>query len=120
MRKLTVIVGLSLLLFLSSTHALAQGNEPPIPPVPTNGSVVLDTLDWLDSIQESRINSINHQLDEDGIAQIAVVTLDDCGEDPQRFRNQLFRTWGIGHADDNDGLLILACWYGGDESRRTF
>lgn len=119
MRKLSIILGISWLLFLSSIQVLAQGNEPPIPPAPTNGSVVLDTLDWLDSIQESRINAINRQLDEDGIAQIAVVTLDDCGEDPQRFRNELFRTWGIGHADDNDGLLILACWYGGDQSRRT-
>ena len=119
MKKLSIILGISLLLFLSSMRALAQGNDPPIPPVPTDGSVVLDTLDWLDSIQESRINTINRQLDEDGIAQIAVVTLDNCGEDPQRFRNELFRTWGIGHADDNDGLLILVCWYGGDESLRT-
>lgn len=119
MKKLRVILGISLFLVLSSMPAFAQGNEPPIPPAPTNGNVVLDTLDWLDSIQESRINAINRQLDEDGIAQIAVVTLDDCGEDPQRFRNELFRTWGIGHEDDNDGLLILACWYGGDPSRRT-
>ena len=119
MKKLRVILGISLLLFLSSIHALAQGSEPPIPPAPTNGSVVLDTLDWLDSIQESRINAINRQLDQEGIAQIAVVTLNDCGEDPQRFRNELFRTWGIGHDDDNDGLLILVCWYGGDESLRT-
>lgn len=118
MKKLTVILGISLLLFLSSMHALAQGSEPPIPPPPTNGSV-LDTLDWLDSVQESRVNAINRQLDQDGIAQISVVTLNDCGEDPQRFRNQLFRSWGIGHADDDDGLLILVCWYGGDESLRT-
>lgn len=119
MKKFTVILGISLLLFFSSRHALAQGSEPPIPPVPTNGSVVLDTLDWLDSIQESRINAINDALDQEGLAQIAVVILNDCGEDPQRFRNELFRTWGIGHADDNDGLLILVCWYGGDESLRT-
>lgn len=118
MKKLSVTLGIFLLLFLSSIRALAQGNEPPLPPPPTN-SVVLDTLDWLDAVQESRINAINNQLDQDGIAQIAVVTLDNCGDDPQQFRNALFRSWGIGHADDNDGLLILACWYGGDESRRT-
>ena len=119
MKKCMVILAISWFLFLSSTHALAQGSQPTIPPPPTNGSVVLDTLDWLDSLQESHINTINHQLDQDGIAQIAVVTLNDCGEDPQRFRNELFRTWGIGHADDNDGLLILVCWYDGEPSLRT-
>src|SRR6185503_8809568 len=98
---------------------LAQGIEPPIPPPPTGGNVVLDRLDWLTSSQESEINSINRKLDEEGIAQIAVVTLDDCGDDQQKFRNDLFRTWGIGHANDNDGLLILVCWYGGDPARRS-
>ncbi len=119
MKKFIVFLGISLLLFFSSLPALAQGSEPPIPPAPTNGSFILDTLDWLDAVQESHINTINRQLDQEGIAQIAVVTLNDCGEDPQKFRNDLFRAWGIGHADDNDGLLILACWYGGDQSLRT-
>jgi len=81
--------------------------------------VVLDTLSWLTPSQETEINSINKKLDEEGIAQIAVVTLDDCGGDKQKFRNELFRTWGIGHSDDNDGLLIMVCWYEGDQSRRS-
>jgi uncharacterized membrane protein YgcG len=112
-----LIVIFLLILSLHPLSVLAQGVEPP--PPPTDGNVVLDTLDWLTPLQESQINSINRRLDEEGLAQIAVVTLDDCGDDPQRFRNELFRAWGIGHADDNDGLLILVCWYGGDASRRS-
>lgn len=113
------IVMCLLVLSLQRSSVLAQGVEPPIPSPPTGGNVVLDTLDWLDASQEAEINAVNTKLDEAGIAQIAVVTLDDCGDDKQKFRNDLFRTWGIGHADDNDGLLILVCWYGGDRDRRS-
>ena len=119
MNRLQSVIGIFLLLFLAPSHVLAQGDSPSIPPVPTGGNVVLDTLDWLTPSQEAEINTINQKLDEDGIAQIAIVTLDDCGEDKQKFRNELFRTWGIGHADDNDGLLIMICWYGGDPSHRS-
>ena len=108
-----------LVLSLQRSSVLAQDIEPPIPPPPTGGNVVLDEIDWLTASQEAEINSINRNLDEEGIAQLAVVTLDDCGDDKQKFRNDLFRTWGIGHVNDNDGLLILVCWYGGDPARRS-
>jgi len=108
-----------ILLFLLPSYAFAQSSQPPIPPAPTSGNVVLDTLNWLSPAQEADINAINKKLDGDGIAQIAVVTLNDCGDDKQKFRNKLFRSWGIGHANDNDGLLILVCWYGGDQSLRS-
>ena len=113
------IIGISLILCLQPMRTLAQGGEPPIPTAPTGGNVVLDTLDWLTPSQENEINAINQKLDQDGIAQLAVVTLNDCGDDKQKFRNELFRAWGIGHTDDNDGLLILVCWYGGNQSRRS-
>ena len=119
MNRLWIIFGIFMLLILIPSQILAQGVNPPVPPVPSGGNVVLDTLDWLTPSQETEINTINQKLDQEGIAQIAVVTLNDCGEDKQKFRNELFRAWGIGHTDDNDGLLILACWYGGDQSRRS-
>jgi uncharacterized membrane protein YgcG len=104
-------------LFSSSVHA--QSDIPPIPAAPANGNFVLDELDWLTGKQEFDINAIIQQLDQEGIAQIAVVTLNDCGSDKLAFRKQLFDTWGIGHTNDNDGLLILVCWYDGDPSRRS-
>jgi len=114
-----LIFGVLLLLCLQPINVFAQGSEPPIPPVLTGGNVVLDTLNWLTPAQEDQINAINKKLQDEGLAQLAVVTLNDCGDDKQKFRNDLFRTWGIGHADDNDGLLILVCWYGGNTSRRS-
>jgi uncharacterized protein len=97
----------------------AQGQQPSIPPPPANGNYVLDALGWMSDIQKSTVNAIINRLDQEGVAEIAVVTLDDCGSDKGAFRKQLFETWGIGHANDNDGLLILVCWYGGDASRRS-
>ena len=119
MIRYKLIVTILLVLSIRSLSVLAQGSEPPLPSPPTGGNVVLDTLGWLTASQEAEINAINTNLDDEGIAQIAVVTLDDCGDDKQKFRNDLFRTWGIGHANDNDGLLILVCWYGGDTTRRS-
>lgn len=110
---------LASILLLGVISAKAQGEQPPIPPAPSSGNYIYDELDWLTPEQEGSINSIVHSLDQDGVAEIAVVTLNDCGSDKQSFRRSLFDGWGIGHADDNDGLLVLVCWYGGDAERRS-
>jgi uncharacterized protein len=107
------------LLMVLSVPVYAQGNHPPIPDPPTDGTYIHDELNWLTNDQETEINSIIQLLDNDGLAEIGVVTLNDCGTDKLAFRKSLFDTWGIGHADNNDGLLILVCWYGGDKSRRS-
>lgn len=117
--KTKTILFIAFILSFLALPVHAQSTEPPIPPSPSGGSYVLDQLDWLTAEQESRINSIIQSLDKDGVAEISVVTLNDCGSDKRAFRKSLFDTWGIGHANDNDGLLILVCWYGGDPSRRS-
>ena len=116
LHRLFLLLAFASLIF---TPVHAQGAEPPIPTAPVDGKYVVDELDWLTGKDEARINAIVSGLDNDGVAEIAVVTLNDCGADKEAFRKELFDTWGIGHADDDDGLLILVCWYGGDESRRS-
>jgi len=106
-------------LVLVAPPVRAQSNEPPIPASPPDNKYVLDELDWLTNDQETQINGIIQRLDNDGLAEIAVVTLDNCGTDKLTFRKSLFNAWGMGHTNDNDGLLLLVCWYGGDESRRS-
>ena len=117
MKRLFIFLLLILLLVLT-VPAHAQGEYPPIPNPPPAGSYVLDTLDWLSPQQEQEINTIVSALDNKGLAEIAVVTLNDCGPSIDSFANQLFRKWGIGHANDDDGLLIIVCWYNGDKLRR--
>jgi uncharacterized membrane protein YgcG len=116
-RRIAFLIGLWLV--LGSVPVKAQGEQPHFPPLPPSGNYISDELDWLTAEQENSINSTVRSLDQDGVAEIAVVTLDDCGPDKQTFRKSLFDEWGVGHADDNDGLLILACWYGGDPERRS-
>ena len=118
MKRFHLLIWL-ILLVLITNPVHAQGSGPAIPAEPPAGMYILDELDWLTSAQEDSINATISGLDKDGIAEIAVVTLDDCGMDKEAFRKSLFDTWGIGHTDDNDGLLILVCWYGGDASRRS-
>lgn len=116
-QRIALLTGI--LLVIGIIPVQAQGEQPPIPPVPSSGNYISDKLDWLTPEQENTINSVVHNLDQDGVAEIALVTLDDCGSDKQAFRKSLFDGWGIGHADDNDGLLILVCWYDGDPARRS-
>ncbi|HXD08820.1 MAG TPA: TPM domain-containing protein [Anaerolineales bacterium] len=99
--------------------AYAQRNEPPIPEEPPPGIYILDTLDWLTSQQEAEINALIERLDQDGLTDMAVVTLNDCGTNKTNYRKSFLQAWSIGHVDDKDGLLILVCWYGGDKSRRS-
>lgn len=106
------------LLLVFAIPVIAQAGGPPIPQRPPEGGYVLDALDWLDVRQEAEITSIASGLDKEGLAEIFVVTLDDCGGDKVNYRKQVFNEWGMGHAD-KDGLLILVCWYGGEKSRRS-
>lgn len=114
-----IIFLIAAILVLRGSAAHAQGSQPPIPAQPPDGTYILDEMDWLAESQEASINSIISRLDNEGIAEIAVVTLNDCGSDKKAFRKSLFDTWGIGHKDDNDGLLILVCWYAGDPALRS-
>lgn len=111
---------LCFLVLVTLGACLAPPEEAAIPQQPTReGVYVVDTLNWLTPDQESSINATVAELDRAGVAQIAVVTLDNCGPDSQQFRLDLFREWGIGHKDVNNGLLILLCWYGGQEGNRS-
>lgn len=55
-----------------------------------------------------RLDSICGSLRERGLAQVAVVAVDDiAGGDPFSFAIELFRMWGVGSARSNNGLGIL-------------
>ena len=55
-----------------------------------------------------RIDSICGSLRERGLAQVAVVAVDDiAGGDPFSFAIELFRSWGVGSARSSNGLGVL-------------
>lgn len=56
----------------------------------------------------ARIDSVCASLRERGLAQVAVVAVDDIvGGDPFSFAVDLFRSWGVGSARSDNGLGIL-------------
>lgn len=119
MNRKAILWVLTLVLMVTVRAAHAQGNEPPIPAAPPEGTYVLDTLGWLSDSQEKDANKIIQKLDQDGLAEIFIITLDDCGTDKRNYRKAIMQNWGIGHSNNSNGLLILVCWYGGDKSRRS-
>jgi uncharacterized protein len=55
-----------------------------------------------------RIDEILGALEQSSSAQVAVVVLNSISEaDHVDFAQELFQLWGIGHADNDNGLLIL-------------
>ena len=56
----------------------------------------------------AHIDSVCASLRERGLAQVAVVAVDDiAGGDPFSFSVDLFRSWGVGSAKSDNGLGIL-------------
>ncbi len=117
MRRWGPLAGLVLLL-VHLWPGIARAQDVPVPAPPSDG-FVLDTLGWFSAEQITALNASIDDLEKRTTAEIAIVTLDDCGADPTRFRNDVYRTWGIGSKEKSYGVLLLVCWYGGDKTRRT-
>lgn len=62
-------------------------------------------------ITASTVRALNEtltKLDKDKKAQVAIVMVNSIGKAiPKQFANKLFRSWGIGERDTDNGLLIL-------------
>ena len=62
----------------------------------------------LDSETKNKINDILQQLEDSLTIEVAVVALNSIGEEePHEFAVTLFNRWGVGKAEDDNGLLIL-------------
>ncbi len=69
---------------------------------------VNDFAGVLNAQTQAQITELCKEVDEKTQAQIAVVTIKTLeGLEAADFANQLFKKWGIGHKDDNRGVLIL-------------
>ncbi len=78
-----------------------------VPNPPKNG-YILDQTQTLSKEEIHKMNRMGMELQQKTKAQIAVLvvpTLD--GEDVGDYANKVFRTWGIGQKDRNNGILFL-------------
>jgi uncharacterized protein len=74
-----------------------------------NGGWVSDMADILSDRTEAKLNRLISKLEQTNGTEIAVVTVPETipAESPKTFATQLFNYWGIGKAEENNGVLLL-------------
>ena len=96
-------VFVTMLLFFSSLSVFALDI-----PNPSKNGYVLDQTQTLSKEDINAMNRMGLELQEKTKAQVAVLvipTLD--GEDVTDYANRVFRSWGIGQKEANNGILFL-------------
>lgn len=112
MRTLLTTILLSLMLpLLAATPARAAGyrvEEIPNVQLTDRNRYVSNPDRILSEAAVARIDSLCGSLRRQGIAQVAVVAVDEiAGDDLFTFAIDLFRRWGVGRAGDDNGVGIL-------------
>lgn len=109
-----LLINFFLLLFLSIAANTTAAQKKwtvenvPNPKAHASWNTVSDPDDILQDETEDEINSLFKQLEQKTTDQAGVVVLQSIGKkNPREFATALFRRWGIGSKDKNNGLLIL-------------
>ncbi len=103
--RLTLCFLLMILLLVTSISAYGSGFELP---EPSRYFYVYDEANIIDNYLEDYIINTNEQLYSKTGAQIVVATLNSLGgNSEQEIAVQLFRKWGIGSEEKNNGVLML-------------
>jgi len=107
--KIRVIFVLMISIFiLSQITTMNLVNAAPKFPKATELKYVNDYAKVLDSKSTQYILSVGKELEAKTGAQATVVVVDSLqGEPIESYANGIFRSWGIGQKDKNNGLLIL-------------
>jgi uncharacterized protein len=102
MNPLRGVLLLCIAAFVSPMAAVAQLEFPK----PTGW--VNDFARVIDTDTQKRLATLCSEVDQKTHAQIAVVTVESAGGTPiGDYARLLFNNWGIGHKEDNRGVLIL-------------
>ncbi len=76
-------------------------------PSPRPAGWVSDQAHVLDREQRQQLDSVAEALHAARGIELAIVTVDDVPGTPKQFATDLFKTWGIGSAQTNNGVLVL-------------
>ena len=100
------LASISLLIALAATLTAGSGATRIHYPEPKG--YVNDFANVIDAQSRDRLNALCSELDQKTHAQVAIVTIDSLqGDLLEHYSTSLFNKWGIGHKDDNRGILIL-------------
>ena len=107
-RKYALGVSSFLLVSLAPLSAQALTVEE-VPNPQQDGSWVTDMAEILNDKTEDKLNMLISQLEAENGAEIAVVTVPQTSPSAttKEFTTELFNHWGIGKADEDNGILFL-------------
>lgn len=92
------------IMFLNTPLAVAQS----IPPKPNTNTIIFDYAGLISDEESQEIQEIGEIIERETKAQIVAVTVNDLsGRNIEDYSLELFRDWGIGDKDLNNGVLIL-------------
>jgi len=77
-----------------------------MPPRP-DADYVSDQVGYVDEKTRAELRRLNGGFEEVGIQIVVAVIPSLDGQDIESYANQVFRAWGIGDADEDNGLLLL-------------
>jgi uncharacterized protein len=105
MKKYYKII-LPLILLLSSILSGASSND--LPNKPTSDIFFQDYAKMFSNDTKNYVLSTSNDIRNKTTAEVAVVTIDSLnGSSIEEYANNLFRKWGIGNKEKNNGVLIL-------------
>ena len=92
------------LMLINSGFASAE----PVPAKPDTNIYVFDYANLIDEADKLEMQKIAKALDDKTKAEIVVVTVNDLSHmEIEEYALKLFRSWGIGDKEKNNGILIL-------------
>lgn len=102
--KTRVLLAVASLLLLLPLSVLAE-----IPPRPTTAGFVFDYQHVIDDEIEQEINDFSYELQRQGIMELFILTVPTIGDlEAYEYGVELFRQWGIGDGQKDNGLVIFA------------
>lgn len=101
---LLLIIGLTSLSISAATFSVSD-----VPNVHLTDSTrfVSNPDGILSPAAEAQANDLLRKLMRETSAEVACVVVDDITDEPDDFATDLFRRWGIGKKDNNNGVLVL-------------
>jgi uncharacterized protein len=102
------ILSFVITLLFSMTLLTPVMAEITVPPKPKDNSYVHDLANMLTTEHTRKMMAIGSSIEKASGAEIVVVTVETLGENTiEEYANILFRSWGIGDKEKNNGVLLL-------------
>jgi len=85
-----------------------NGSVTAVPDKPTEKKLVWDFANVIDDTQEKALEDSLESFSRNTSNQILVITVTSLGDyEPSQYATELGRKWGVGHEDDDNGVVML-------------